>query len=169
MEEQVKTRRTKAIGVSNFSIKQLNAILEIAEIKPANQQIEMHLYLQQEEMLRFCNENKITIAAYAPLGSPAYNQFLKSYNIEERPIPRIFENETVVAIAKKHAKTEGQVALRFLLQQGVAAIPKSTSEGRLKENFGVFDFVLDEDDVGALKRLDLGEKGRIFTFASFPG
>lgn len=169
MEEQVKNGRAKAIGVSNFNIKQINAILEIAEIKPANQQIEMHLYLQQDEMIRFCNENNITIAAYAPLGSPAYNQFLKSYNLEERPIPRIFENPVVTEIAKKHAKTPGQVALRFLIQQGVAAIPKSTSEARLKENFDVFDFVLDEDDSKALKGLDLGEKGRIFTFSSFPG
>lgn len=169
MEQQVKKGRTKAIGVSNFSIKQINTILEIAEIKPANQQIEMHLYFQQDEMLRYCNKNNITIAAYAPLGSPAYNQFLKSYNLEERPIPRIFENPFVKSIAEKHSKTPGQIALRFIIQQGVAAIPKSTSFSRLKENFDVFDFVLDDDDIKVLKGLDLGENGRIFTFSSFPG
>lgn len=169
MEEQVKKGHTKTIGVSNFNIKQIEIILKIAEIKPVNQQIEMHVYLQQDEMLSFCNQNQITIAAYAPLGSPAYNQFLKSYNLEERPIPKIFENPTVREIAEKHSKTPGQIALRFLIQKGVAVIPKSTSIERLKENFAIFDFVLDEADMAALKGLDLGEKGRIFTFSSFPG
>lgn len=169
MEEQVKAGRTKAIGVSNFSTKQIDTILKIAEIKPANQQIEMHLYFQQDEMVQYCKKNNITIAAYAPLGSPAYNQFLKSYNLEERPIPRIFENPVVNNIAKKHCKTAGQVAIRFIIQQGVAAIPKSTSHARLKENFDVFDFELDDDDIKKLRALDLGNEGRIFTFGSFPG
>lgn len=169
MEEQVNAGRTKAIGVSNFNTQQIDTILKIAKIKPANQQIEVHLYFQQNEMIDFCKKNNITVAAYAPLGSPAYNQFLKSYNLEERPIPRIFENPIVNNIAKKHSKTPGQIAIRFLIQQGVAAIPKSTSRARLKENFDVFDFELDDGDLGSLKGLDLGSEGRIFTFGSFPG
>lgn len=169
MEEQVKNGRTKTIGVSNFNIKQIKQILEIAQIKPANQQIEMHLYLQQKEMIEFCKENDITVAAYAPLGSPAYNQFLKSYNLEERPLPRIFENPLVKTLAEKYGKTPGQIALRFIIQQGVAAIPKSTSVERLQENFNVFDFALNASDMEILKGLDLGENGRIFTFSSFPG
>lgn len=169
MEEQVEKGKAKAIGVSNFNVKQIDTILTTAHIKPANQQIEMHLYFQQAEMIEYCRKKNITVAAYAPLGSPAYNQFLKLYNLAERPIPRIFENPVVKSIARKYSKTPGQIAIRFILQQGVAAIPKSTSHERLKENFDVFDFELDEEDLKSLKALDLGNEGRIFTFGSFPG
>lgn len=169
MEEQVEAGRTKAIGVSNFSTKQIDTVLKTAQIKPANQQIEMHIYFQQDEMLAYCRKHNITVAAYAPLGSPEYTHFIKSYNKEERQIPRIFENPVVNKIARKHSKTPGQIAIRFIIQQGIAAIPKSTSHARLKENFDVFNFELDADDLKELKALDLGSAGRIFTFGSFPG
>lgn len=71
------------------------------------------------------------------------------------------EDETVVSIAGKHSKTAAQIMLRFLVQNGVAAIPKSISANRIKENIDVFDFELDESDVAALKRLDRGQSGRL--------
>lgn len=76
MEEQVDAGRTKTIGVSNFNVKQVDRILKSARIKPACLQVELHMYLQQRELVKFCHENNIVVVAYAPLGSPGFNKFL---------------------------------------------------------------------------------------------
>lgn len=78
LEEQVKLGKTKSIGLSNFSISQIENILKKAEIQPANLQIESHVYLQQKEIVDFCNKNNITVVAYSPLGSPGMGEFYES-------------------------------------------------------------------------------------------
>lgn len=77
MEAQVDAGRAKAIGVSNFNIRQIEHILKSARIPPANIQVEMHLYLQQKELLDFCKKTGVTVCAYAPLGSPNFKHFVK--------------------------------------------------------------------------------------------
>jgi len=79
------------------------------------------------------------------------------------------EDQTVKDIAKKHGKTPAQVLLRFLLQHGIAVIPKSTNVDRLKQNIDVFDFELGTVEMRRLESLDKGEKGRTFTMKAFPG
>lgn len=76
MEEQVDAGRAKNIGLSNYNIPQIQTVLQSARIKPANLQVELHVYLQQRELVDFCHKNGITIVAYSPLGSPGYNKFL---------------------------------------------------------------------------------------------
>jgi alcohol dehydrogenase (NADP+) len=77
MEEQVDAGRTKTIGVSNYTTSQIETVLKSARIKPANLQVELHVFLQQNALVDFCHKNGITVVAYSPLASPGFNKFLK--------------------------------------------------------------------------------------------
>lgn len=167
MEEQVKAGRTKSIGVSNFTVKQIERILKVATIKPANLQIELHLYMQQEELVTFCKKNGITVVAYSPLGNPGYNKFLTSMGQEPKELPNILTNPVVQDIGRKHNKTPAQIALKYILQIGVSAIPKSVNPQRLRENISLFDFELDNQDMALLKKLDVGPSARVCDWGVF--
>jgi alcohol dehydrogenase (NADP+) len=169
MEEQVDAGRAKTIGLSNYTIAQIQTVLKSARIKPANLQVEIHVYFQQHPLVDFCHKNGITVVAYSPLGSPGYNKFLKNMGQEPKELPDILADPVVGKIAKKHSKTPAQVVLRFLIQRGLAPIPKSVTPKRLQENINVFDFVLDDGDFKELLKLDLGEKGRVCDFKLFKG
>lgn len=81
MEDVVRGGLTKSIGLSNFNVKQIEKIYDSADIKPSVLQVEMHAYLQQNDLIEFCKKHDITVTAYAPLGSPgAYDHFIKKYN-----------------------------------------------------------------------------------------
>lgn len=164
MEKVVDAGLTKTIGVSNFSVKKIDAILKNCRIKPANNQIEMHVYFQQKELWDFCKKNGVTIVAYAPLGTGGYNVAMKSFGRPTKALPDLLGDEVVNRVAKKHSKTPAQVLIRFLLQCEVSTIPKSVTPSRVKENFNVFDFSLDSQDMEDLKGLDKGENGRISDF-----
>jgi alcohol dehydrogenase (NADP+) len=82
MEEQVDAGRAKTIGLSNYTIAQIQTVLKSARIKPANLQVEIHVYFQQHPLVDFCHKNGITVVAYSPLGSPGYNKFLKNMGQE---------------------------------------------------------------------------------------
>lgn len=79
MEEQVDAGRTKTIGLSNYNISQIETVLKCARIKPANLQVELHVFLQQRELVDFCKNKGITVVAFSPLASPAYNKLLESF------------------------------------------------------------------------------------------
>ena len=183
MEEQVDAGRTKTIGLSNYNISQVETVLKGARIKPANLQVELHVYLQQRQLVDFCHKNGITVVAYSPLASPGYNKFLKQLGREydylnnwikcftdqfnfcrERQLPDILGDAVVAKISKKHSKTPAQIVLRFLIQRGIAPIPKSVTEKRVKENIAVFDFALSDSDIKELLGLDVGEKARVCNF-----
>lgn len=83
MEEQVDAGRAKSIGISNFNSEQIDRIIRTARIRPANLQIEIHLYFQQRELVDYCKRNDISVVAYAPLASPDYNRFLRSVGKNE--------------------------------------------------------------------------------------
>lgn len=82
MEEQVDAGRTKSIGVSNFNVKQVEKVIKSARIKPACNQIELHVSLQQKDLVNFCQKNDVVVVAYSPLGSPGYNKFLNKIGHE---------------------------------------------------------------------------------------
>ncbi|XP_063703688.1 1,5-anhydro-D-fructose reductase [Culicoides brevitarsis] len=166
MEEMVEKGLTKHIGLSNFNEKQIQRIIDNCTIKPANLQIEMHLYLQQRELLKFCYENDITVTAYSPLGSAGIEKLYQGTGIEKIP-PKLMENPQVVKIAEKYGKTPAQVLLRFLVQNNVAPIPKSTNPQRLRENLDVFDFALTDKEMGTLREED--RNIRVCDFKFFPG
>jgi methylglyoxal/glyoxal reductase len=129
--------KTRAIGVSNYSIRELNELLDKSDIVPAVNQVEFHPFLYQEELLRFCKNNKIQLEAYSPL---TRGKRLNHPNILE--------------LAKKYNKTPAQVLIRWSLQHNVVVIPKSIHEARIKENSQVFDFQLEPKDMKLLDSLN---------------
>ncbi|ESW06065.1 hypothetical protein PHAVU_010G017100 [Phaseolus vulgaris] len=133
MEALYDSGKARAIGVSNFSSKKLQDLLDISRVPPAVNQVELHPGWQQPKLHAFCESKGIHISGYSPLGSPGN---LKS---------DILKNPVVVEIAEKLGKTPAQVALRWGLQSGHSVLPKSTNESRIKGNFDVFDWSIPEE------------------------
>lgn len=163
MEAQVDAGRAKAIGLSNFNQRQIQQILDICRIKPANLQVELHLYLQQKPLVDFCKQNGIVVTAYSPVGSPGSATFIKQFGADIK-LPDLLNHPVVLEVAAKHNKKAGQVLLKHIVQRGVCAIPKSCSQERIIQNIQLFDFTLDSDDVAKLDAVDVGKAGRIFDF-----
>ncbi|XP_012229888.1 1,5-anhydro-D-fructose reductase [Linepithema humile] len=165
MEQQVVDKRTKAIGLSNFNIAQIQRILNIAKLPVSNLQIELHVYFQQNELVKFCKNTNISVTAYSPLGTRG---FLKKIGKADT-VPDQLENPTVLEIARKYKKSPAQILLKHIIQKGIVTIPKSTNPTRIKENIQLFDWELNPDDVNNLNALDMGESGRICNFLFFKG
>lgn len=153
MEDQLEAGHTKSIGLSNFNQTQIQRILDNSKIKPACLQVEIHAYLQQKELVEYCKKNHINVVGYSPLGAPGINKLYQQFG-QKKEVPDILGNPVVKEIAHKHKKTEAQILLRHAIQKGIAVIPKSTNEGRLKQNIDIFDFELDESDMEKLNGLD---------------
>ncbi|XP_026334476.1 aldo-keto reductase family 1 member C15-like isoform X2 [Ursus arctos] len=141
---------TKSIGVSNFNHKQLEMILNKPGLKykPVCNQVECHPYLNQSKLLEFCKSKDIVLVAYSALGSQKNPAWV------ERDSPSLLEEPVLNAIAKKHNRSPGQVALRFQLQRGVVVLVKSFNQKRIKENFEVFNFELTPEDMKAIEGLN---------------
>lgn len=129
--------RAKAIGVCNFDIPQLEDLMQHTQIPPALNQVEMHPHLSQNGLLDFANRHNIQLEAWRPIMMG-----------EVLGIPELVE------IGKQHAKSPVQVALRWLIQRGVAAIPKSVSPKRIIANFQVHDFELSPEQMGLIESLN---------------
>ncbi|KAL4112953.1 hypothetical protein QTP88_016665 [Uroleucon formosanum] len=157
LESCVQKGLTKSIGVSNFNIKQLKDILEIASIKPVVNQVECHPYLTQNKMKEFCESNGILLIGYAPLGS-AKRSWAEPEDIA------ILDDPIVKQIADKYKKTIAQILIKFQIQRGVIVIPKSSNSERQKENFDIWDFELTTQDIDLLESLN--KNARYFEFNS---
>jgi diketogulonate reductase-like aldo/keto reductase len=129
---------SKAIGVSNYTVRHLMELLANSDVVPAINQIEFHpfIYEQQKEVLEFCKQKGIVVEAYSPLARA------KEIN-----------NTTLHAIAERHGKTIAQVMLRWAIQHGTVPIPKSTNQARIKENFKVFNFKLADEEIETINKL----------------
>jgi len=136
-------------GVSNFSEKKLRNLISGSDSAPEMNQIELHPYLQQDELVDYCMKNNIHITAYSPLGSSDRPDFLKG---EDEP--SLLENEVITSIAMKHNATPAQILIHWHLVRDIAVIPKSTNPGRIEENFKSADIELDENDLEQIKKLD---------------
>ncbi|KAL0269420.1 UNVERIFIED_CONTAM: hypothetical protein PYX00_007161 [Menopon gallinae] len=170
MEQAVRSGLTKSIGLSNFNSEQIEKIVSNAEIAPANLQVELHAFLQQPDLLRTCRKHNIAVTAFAPLGSPAAKAHFKTkYDFEGNEVPNCLNDAKVLEIAERLGKTPAQILLRFLIQQGVIVVPKSSSKERILENYQALSVNLGDEDMAALKCLDRGEKGRIFDFLFYKG
>ncbi|XP_008059177.1 aldo-keto reductase family 1 member C23-like protein [Carlito syrichta] len=141
---------TRSIGVSNFNHQQLELILSEPGLKykPVCNQVECHPYLNQSKLLAFCKPKDIVLVAYGTLGSSRDPRWV------DKDSPHLLEDPVLKAIAKKHGRSPGQVALRFQLQRGVVVLAKSFNEKRIRENFQVFDFELAPEDMKAIEGLN---------------
>ncbi|CAG7724649.1 unnamed protein product [Allacma fusca] len=145
-----------------FNRPQIDRIMKVSKIQPANHQIELHAYFQRPALVEACKKHNITIVAYAPIGSPGRKQLYAARGITFTPIG-IMEDPVVVEIAKNHSKTPAQVLMRLLVQQEIAVIPKSVNPERLRQNFDLFSFELTPTELEKLKALDQGPDGRTFS------
>lgn len=142
LEEAYKLGKVRAIGVSNFYLDRFMDLATFSEIKPMVNQLETHVFQQHKNDKKFLERYGTKLEAWAPFA---------------RGNQGIFENEVLMQIAKQHNKTIGQVALRFLIQNGIIAIPKSAHKNRMEENFNIFDFSLSDEEMKKIEELDLGE------------
>ncbi|CAN1770074.1 NADPH-dependent aldo-keto reductase, chloroplastic [Linum perenne] len=129
MEALYDSGKARAIGVSNFSVKKLGDLLEVARVTPAVNQVECHPVWQQSKLHAFCQSKGVHLSGYSPLGSPG-TTWIKG---------DVLKNPILTMVAEKLGKTPAQVALRWGLQMGHSVLPKSTKEARIKENFQVYD------------------------------
>ncbi|WP_419873361.1 aldo/keto reductase [Candidatus Pristimantibacillus sp. PTI5] len=142
MEDLYREGKIKAIGVSNFLPDRLMDLIVHNEIVPAVNQIETHPFYQQIESAAFMKEQGVQHQSWAPFAEGLNN---------------MFGNEVLALIAEKHNKSVAQVVLRWLVQRGVVAIPKSVRKERIVENFDIFDFELSTDDIELISTLDTRE------------
>jgi len=151
LESLLADGKVRAIGVSNFMVEHLTALLDKATVVPSVNQIEVHPYFSQPEVRTFGERPGILTQAWAPIGGITFYRDSGHRSTLEDP--------TIGAIAEAHRKTPAQVMLRWHLQQGRSAIPKSTNSKRIAENFDVFDFELTGAQLAAIDGLDTGRRG----------
>lgn len=141
MSEAREEGKIRALGVSNFSARQLASFIsEVGEV-PAVDQAEAHVFYPHRDLLAACRARGIVMQAWSPFAEGQRH---------------IFTNETLLSVGRKYGKTAAQTALRFLLQLGIPVIPKSAREERMRENLAVFDFTLSEEDMASIGSLDDG-------------
>lgn len=139
MEEAYKNKKLRAIGVSNFYPDRLIDICKFVDIKPMVNQIETHVFNQQKESHEIMNRYNIVHESWGPFAEGRKN---------------FFDNKILMDIGKKYNKTVGQVALRFLFENDIVVIPKSVHKDRMQENFDIFDFELEKEDLDIIKNMD---------------
>lgn len=152
MEKLLATGKTKAIGVSNFNVRRLKDVLAIAKTKPAVNQIEIHPYLVQQDLVDFCKQENILLEAYSPLGNNQTGE------------PMTLDDPEVHALANELDMDRGQVLVSWGVQKGWVVLPKSVTEKRIVSNFQ--DKELPHS---AMKRLDALQKGKRFNMPKIWG
>jgi D-xylose reductase len=153
MEGLVRAGLVRNIGVCNFGTALLRDLLNYAEIAPTVLQVELHPFLAQVKLLRFCREINIAVTAFSPLGAPSYVP-LGMATAQDSAL----EQSVVREIAARHSKTPAQVLLRWGVERGTAVIPKTTRSQRLRENLEIFDFELSAEDMAQINSLDRGQR-----------
>ncbi|CAB3396790.1 unnamed protein product [Caenorhabditis bovis] len=163
MEKLYHEKKLRALGISNFNAKQIQDLYDAAEVKPANLQVELHIYWPQFELRELCKKLNITVTAYAPLGSPG-RKAARPDGVWPEGDPLL--EPIVKEIAERYHKTPAQILLRHCTQAGISAIPKSVSPDRLVENISIFDFKLAPEDVEKLNNVKSKVRLFIFDFAA---
>jgi 2,5-diketo-D-gluconate reductase A len=143
LEEFQRDGRARSIGVSNFQVPHLERLAAETEVTPAVNQIELHPYLTNAQVHAYGQKHDIATEAWSPIAQGG-----------------VLEDPVITAIADELGKSPAQVVLRWHIQLGNIVFPKSTTPARIEENFQLFDFELDADDVEKISALDKGEDGR---------
>jgi len=152
MKELHDAGKTRTIGVSNFTVDHLRQARDAGEVPLAANQVECHPYLAQPELHAFCRQHAIAMVAYRPLGRG-----------------EVCDDPVLGEIGRKHGRTAAQVALRWLLQRGLAAIPRSSTPRHIEENWQALGFELDDDDRARIDGLDRNQRQIVPDFAEFGG
>lgn len=150
MIEVKKQGLVKHLGVSNFSAKKLADLIQKTEDAPEVNQIELHPFLQQTELVSFCNEHAITLTAYSPLGSGD-----RSAQMKASDEPSLLKNEVIVNIANEHGVSSAQVLIAWSLQRGHSVIPKSTNSLRIEQNLASYHVQLSSESMNTIANLEM--------------
>lgn len=142
LEEAVKEGKIKSIGISNITVNLWNQFKDGMNIMPVVNQVEFNPFTQQKELKKVMNEKNIRLEAWYPLG----------HGNKE-----LLENETITTLANKYNKNAGQIILRWIYQEGVISLPKSTNPERMKGNIEIFDFELTDEEMKLMQALDTGK------------
>jgi diketogulonate reductase-like aldo/keto reductase len=153
-EQMLADGRARAIGVSNFSPQHLENLMSQTNVVPAVNQVELHPFFTQQALRDFHAANGIVTQAWSPLGG--VNRYRPA---DANAVKNPLEHPTILGLAAKYEKTPAHVVLRWHIEHGVCAIPKSVKPHRIKENFDVFDFALAPEEVTAIDALDTGVRG----------
>ena len=149
MEGLVDAGLVKRIGVCNLGTAMIRDLNAGARIPPSVLQVEMHPYLTQSNLLRFCREQGIAVTAFSPFGASSYVPLSMAEESES-----LFDDPVLLGIAGSRGRTVAQVALRWAVQRGTVAIPKSQSPEHLRENIEIHDFELNEEEMAAIDGLN---------------
>lgn len=147
MEKALKDGKVRAIGVSNFQAGRFVDFAMHVDVKPAMNQLQCNVMVQQNGIQQYLDQYGTHMTAWGPLGGQGADA--------------IFTNQLLQQIGGKHGKTPAQVALRWLTQRGIVAIPKSTHIERMRENFNIFDFRLTDDEMTQIASLNTHDDGTI--------
>ncbi|KAJ3695638.1 hypothetical protein LUZ60_001015 [Juncus effusus] len=147
MENLVSKGLVRSIGISNYDVFLTRDCLAYSKIKPAVNQIETHPYFQRESLVKFCQKHNVCVTAHTPLGGAAANT-------EWFGTVSCLDDSTLKGLAEKYNKTVAQLVLKWGIQRNTVVIPKSSKVERLRENFGVFDFTISDDDMDKIKAVD---------------
>lgn len=153
LEELLADGKVRAIGVSNFMVDHMAALLDATSVVPAVNQLEIHPYFQQRAVLDFDDRHGIVNQAWSPIGGIT---FYPGYGEDRRSV---LQDPVVTRIAEEHGKSPAQVLLRWGIQQGRSVIPKSTKPKRIAENLDVFAFELTPGELTAIDGLETGRRG----------
>ena len=149
MEDCVTAGLCRNLGVCNFSVANLQTILDGCRIKPSANQVECQPFLNQRVLLDFCNANEIQLVAYSPLGSGDRPERMRG-----GADPNLFEHELLVDLASKNKISVGELMLAWAVKRGTVVIPKSTNPGRLAQNLAVGEIQLSAEDMNAIENLE---------------
>lgn len=149
MEEALRQGLVRHIGVSNFSIANLDHLRQHAVIAPEMNQVELHPCLPQNDLLAYCRKHGIQVTAYSPLGSRD-----RTPDRKKPDEPDLLRLPTIVDIARKHGCTPAQVLIAWHVHRGTAVIPKSVTPGRIRENLAAAEVALDKEDMRAIAAVD---------------
>ncbi|DBA83694.1 hypothetical protein WJX77_001076 [Trebouxia sp. C0004] len=149
MEKLVEEGLVKSIGISNFSVKKIEDLLQYAKIKPAVNQVELHPYFRNEKLHKYCDSKGIHLTAYSPLGTP------DSAAMQNRgdQTPHLMSDPAVKKIADKHGKHTAPVLIRWAIQNGTSVIPKATGVSHIQGNLEALNFELSKDEFETISNL----------------
>lgn len=165
MQDQKSAGLVNHIGVSNFNQKKLNELISMGGQGPEMNQVEMHPFLPQEDLVSFCKQHEILMTAYSPLGTP------DSRADRHKDDPKLLDNPLVLKIAEKHGVGAGSILIAWSIARGIAVIPKSVNKGRIISNFEASKIALDEKDLKELQEIGISHRfldGSIFTGPQSP-